>query len=125
MSFILAIDYDGTLFEGSYPDKGNPKQDIIDKVKKFQKAGAEIILWTCRGGEPLKEAVGRCKEVGLEFDAINENAPSNMEWIEGEREKGQEFCDPKIFAHFYVDDRASNLDIFLGIDIEKTCAIYE
>jgi len=123
--FILAIDFDGTLFSGSYPDKGNPKQDIINKVKEFKSTGkCEIVLWTCRGGESLKEAVERCKEVGLEFDAINDNAPSNMEWIEGERANGQEFCDKKIFAHFYVDDRAANLDIFLGIDVEKTCALY-
>jgi hypothetical protein len=119
--FILAVDYDGTLFEGSYPDKGEPKQDIIAKVKQFQDAGAEIVLWTCRGGNPLKEAVTRCKEVGLEFDAINDNAPSNLEWIESERADGQEFCNPKIFANFYVDDRAANLDYFLEIDAEKTC----
>ena len=122
MAFILAVDYDGTLFEGSYPDKGAPKQDIIYKVKEFQNHGAEIVLWTCRGGKPLQEAVDRCmEEVGLEFDAINDNAPSNREWIEGERANGQEFCDKKIFANFYVDDRAKNLDIFLRIDVEKTC----
>ena len=125
MKFILAVDFDGTIFEGSYPDKGEPKQDIINKVKEFQKNGAEIVLWTCRGGEPLKEAVERCKEIGLEFDAINDNAPSNMEWIKGEQANGQDFCNPKIFANFYVDDRAGNLDIFLGIDVEKTIALCE
>jgi len=121
MSFILAVDYDGTLFEGSYPEKGAPKQDIIDKVKKFKEHGAELVLWTCRGGDALKEAVERCEGVGLIFDAINDNAPANLEWIEEERNNGQEFCERKIFAHFYVDDRASNLDTFLGIDAEKTC----
>jgi len=125
MAFILAVDFDGTLFEGSYPEKGDPKQDIIDKVKQFKEEGAEIILWTCRGGDPLKEAVERCKEVGLEFDAVNDNAPSNLEWINSERAGGQEFCDKKIFAHFYVDDRALNLDTFLDIDVEKTYEIYK
>jgi len=120
MPFILACDYDGTLFEGSYPDKGDPKQDVINKVKEFKKYGAEIVLWTCRGGQPLQEAVERCKEeADLEFDAVNHNAPSNQEWIDSERANGQEFCDRKIFAHFYVDDRAANLDIFLGIDVKK------
>ena len=37
MSFILACDYDGTLFANSWPEKGKPKQDIIDKVKEFKK----------------------------------------------------------------------------------------
>ena len=125
MPFILACDFDGTLFTGSYPNKGAPKKDIIDKVKQFKEHGAEIVLWTCRGGDPLQEAIDRCKEEGLEFDAHNANAPSNKEWIEGEQAKGQPFCEPKIFADFYVDDRAGNLDIFLGIDVEKTCELYK
>jgi len=125
MTFILAVDFDGTLFKGSYPEHGAPKQDIIDKVKQFKKYGAEIVLWTCRGGDPLKEALQRCKDAGLEFDAVNDNAPCNMDWIQEERDKGQEFCDKKIFAHFYVDDRAMNLDIFLKINAKETCELHQ
>ena len=35
MPFKIAVDYDGTLFEGSWPEKGAPNQDVIDKVKGF------------------------------------------------------------------------------------------
>lgn len=32
MAFILAVDFDGTLFSGSYPEQGEPKHDIINKL---------------------------------------------------------------------------------------------
>lgn len=125
MPFILAVDYDGTLFTGSYPEKGPPNQKIIDKVKKFIECGAEVVLWTCRDKEVLKEAVERCKEAGLEFVAINDNAPSNKTYMEEEAKKGNIFATRKIYADFYLDDKAYNLDYFLTIDVEKTCKSFE
>ena len=121
MPFILAVDYDGTLFEGSWPDLGDPKEDVIAKVKKFKDAGSEIVLWTCREGVSLKEALERCKEVGLEFDSVNENSPSQKEYMEQRKEEGEIFATRKIFANFYLDDRAHNIDFFLKINAEATC----
>ena len=125
MPFRLAIDYDGTLFQGSWPQKGAPKWDIIDKVKEFKEHGAEIILWTCREDKSLKEAVERCKEVGLEFDAINENSKSQKEYLESKAAQGEIFATRKIFADFYVGDDAMNLQIFLSINVPETCQRFE
>jgi len=125
MSFILSVDYDGTLFEGSWPEKGDPKQDVIDKVKLFRKNGAEIALWTCREGISLKEALVRCKEVGLEFDSINQNTPSQVKYMADRMAEGEEFSTRKIFADFYLDDRSYNIELFLRIDVESTCARYK
>ena len=59
-----------------------------------------MILWTCRCGEDLTAAVEWCRERGLEFDYINENVPENVEkWGNDSR---------KIFAHEYIDDKATN-----------------
>jgi ribonucleotide monophosphatase NagD (HAD superfamily) len=124
MPFILAIDYDGTLFTKSYPEKGEPIQKVIDKVKEFKKYGAEICLWTCREDISLKEAVERCKEVGLEFDAINDNAPSQKEYMKKKLEEGEIFATRKIFADFYLDDKSHNLEFFLKIDARATCESY-
>jgi len=123
MAFILSVDFDGTLVEGSYPEKGAFKTNIIDKVKEFATTGqCEIVLWTCREGKALEEAVSRCKEVGLTFDAINNNSPTAARWIENETKKsGDTFAGRKIYADFYVDDKAMNLDVFLKINIEETC----
>ena len=123
MPFMLAVDYDDTLFEGPYPKKGKPKWDIVNKVKQFIQCGAEVVLWTCREGSSLAEAVKRCKdELGLEFVGINENAPTAKKWISDEKRKsGDVFAATKIYADFYLDDKSNNLDIFLAIDVEKTC----
>jgi hypothetical protein len=125
MSFILAVDYDGTLFRGSFPEKGEPRQDIIDKVKEFKKWGAECVLWTCREENSLAEATKRCEEFGLEFDAINENAPSQLEYMKKMAAQGEIFATRKIFADFYVDDRAHNEEYFLKIDAKATCENYK
>ena len=122
MPFILAIDFDDTLFEGSFPDIGEPKQDVIDKVKEFKNTGTcEIVLWTCREGKSLEEAVARCKEVGLEFDAVNANAPSQLKYMKEQEKKGESLALHKIFANFYLDDRSYNIDFFLKIDAKSTC----
>ena len=125
MPFILACDFDDTLFSGSYPEKGEPIQEIIDKVKEFIENGAEVVLWTCREGKTLEEAVARCKEVGLEFAAINENSPSQVEYLEEEKFKGNVFATRKIFADFYLDDKSHNLDFFLTIKAKETCEAFK
>lgn len=122
MPFILSVDYDGTMFEDSYPIRGAIKKDVVDKVKEFKDAGAEIVLWTCREGNSLEEALERIEnETDLEFDAINENAPSQLEYMKEGLKNGEIFATRKIFANFYLDDRAKNIDFFLAIDANATC----
>jgi len=122
MPFLIATDYDGTIFEGSWPEEGDPKQDVIDKLKAFKEEGAEIALWTCREGVSLEEAMKRCAEVGLEFDAVNENTPSQLAYMKKKVEEGEVFATRKIFADIYVDDRApGSIDYFLDIDVKATC----
>jgi len=31
MPFILSVDFDGTIFTNTFPEKGEPQQEIIDK----------------------------------------------------------------------------------------------
>jgi hypothetical protein len=69
---IIAVDFDGTLSAGEYPNI-IPNWKIIAKAKLERWSGARLILWTCREGKDLKEAVDACHSWGLEFDAINEN----------------------------------------------------
>lgn len=97
---IIAVDFDGTLFEDNYPNVGAPIWETINRAKEEQANGACLILWTCRYGEELERAVQACKEVGLEFEAVNENAPFLRDkWGEDTR---------KIGAAEYWDDRAVN-----------------
>jgi hypothetical protein len=126
MAFILAIDYDGTLFEDAFPAHGNPKTDVIEKAKEFQNHGAEVILWTCRDAGALQEAIERCKEYGLTFDTVNSNSPTQAKYMQKMLAHDQVFATRKIFADLYVDDRSpGSIEFFLKIDVEKTCKKYE
>ena len=97
-SKIIAVDFDGTLCISKYPQIVAPRTEIINDLLKEQKAGAKIILWTCREGAYLTEAIRWCYEQGIVFDSINENLPEEIgKW--GTRPR-------KIAADEYWDDRA-------------------
>ena len=99
---IIAVDFDGTLFEQmeekDWPTPGAPRQAVINYVLEQQRQGARLILWTNRTGRPLGIAVQKCHEYGIEFDAINANLPEMIEKYDND-------C-RKIFADEYIDDRA-------------------
>ena len=97
---IIAVDFDGTLCENDYPNIGKPNNDLINHLKRVQSKGDKLILWTCRAGKKLNDAVDWCKEKGLIFDAVNENLPEIVEEFGSDTRK--------IFANEYIDDKASN-----------------
>lgn len=57
MNRIIAVDFDGTLCHGNWPDVGKPNWKLIDKLLKLQGEGNKIILWTCREGDALLKAI--------------------------------------------------------------------
>lgn len=95
---IIAVDFDGTLCTNAYPRIGIAREAIIQSVKDAKADGCAIILWTCRTGKELQEAIQWSAEHGVVFDAINSNLPSHIAKY-GEDSR-------KIFAHVYLDDRA-------------------
>lgn len=98
---IIAVDFDDTLAKAGekYPEIGEPTYllNSLIELRKILKEHLQIILWTCRDGEDLQMAIDYCKELGLEFDAINEDVPATLKW----KPKT-----PKPFAHIYIDDRS-------------------
>lgn len=97
---IAAIDFDGTLCEFKYPDIGEPNEALIQYLIHTKSQGTKLILWTCRSGQELTNAVEWCKERGLEFDAVNANLLDITEKM------GFKDDSRKIFADLYVDDKA-------------------
>lgn len=100
-SRIVAVDFDGTLAKTRFPEIIEPIGRNIEYCKWLQAHGAILILWTCRRGEDLRDAVEWCEDHGLVFDYINENTPENIAQYGGEDTR-------KIFAHEYIDDKATN-----------------
>lgn len=95
---IYAVDFDGTLCRGSrYPTIGVPNYYLIEFLKERRNQGDIVILWTCREGNLLEDAVSWCKKYGLEFDYINANTEQNKKTFGND-------C-RKIFANYYIDDR--------------------
>lgn len=98
MSRVIAVDFDGTLCKDCYPAIGQPNMRLIRSLIGNRKSGDKLILWTCREGKHLQEAVDWCKEYGLEFDAVNENVPELKE---------KYGTDPrKVGCNLMIDDKA-------------------
>ena len=96
---IIAVDFDGTLCRDCYPKIGEANEGLIRKLKELRARGDRLILWTCRRGEQLEEALFFCLVRGLVFDAVNENLPETIETFGGDSRK--------IFADLYIDDRCA------------------
>ena len=95
---IVAVDFDGTLCIDCYPKIGTPNLYLIQILKGLREQGKQVILWTCRCGEQLDEAVNWCEGFGLTFDAVNQNLPEIIEQYGTDSRK--------IFADVYLDDKA-------------------
>ena len=93
---IIAVDFDGTLAYGTYPQIEKPNLKLIHWLKEQKKNGCKLILWTMREDENLERAVKFCSAYELEFDAINDNLES-MKKTYGNNPR-------KIFCDYYIDD---------------------
>ncbi len=95
---IIAVDFDGTIVEDKYPEIGAFRPGAVETLKKLKKEGYLLVLWTCRTGKHLAQAVNVCATAGIRFDAINANPRSEIVKYNG--------SDPrKVGASVYVDDR--------------------
>lgn len=111
---IVAIDFDGTLCTEAFPSIGEPIYETINLVKALQQAGVKTILWTCREGQVLDDAVKWCAEHGLLFDAVNDNLPEiKEEWRKSVR---------KVYCDFYIDDKTLN-PLREELDFEGICTL--
>ncbi|MBB6130754.1 BT0820 family HAD-type phosphatase [Mucilaginibacter lappiensis] len=92
---IIAVDFDGTIVEHKYPSIGKSIPFALDTLKQLQNEHHQLILWTVREGELLKEAVDYCESNGLRFYAHNANFP----------EEDRSTATRKLKADMFIDDR--------------------
>lgn len=105
---IIAVDFDGTLADTDATQIYGVNKELVAQLVLLRQKGNKVILWTCREGERLNDAIEFCRKYGLEFDAVNDNLP---------RYKALGLNPRKIFANIYIDDAASGVDEFMK-DIE-------
>lgn len=99
LPYIIAVDFDGTLVEDKFPEIGRPNDNLWAWMKEQQNNGAKIILWTCRDGKNLEDAVAysvMC--MGFNFDAVNCNVQETRHLFNNDTRKA--------YANIYIDDKA-------------------
>lgn len=101
---IIAVDFDGTLCQDRYPEIGAPQTGAVEGMRRLKAEGHYLIIWTCRTGGLLLEAINWLLEHGIPFDRVNDHNPDNVR-LYGEG-------GPKVYADVYIDDR--NLGGFVG-----------
>ena len=98
---IFAVDFDGTIVRNEFPKIGEELIVAMDGVKPtevmiaLQGQGDKIIIWTCRCGRYLVEAIQWLEERGVYPDGVN----CNLIGTPG-------FGIPKIVADVYIDDKS-------------------
>ena len=92
----IAVDFDGTLCKDAWPGIGEANILLIDFLIRWRGQGNKVILWTCREGKQLSDAVAWCSAHGLFFDAVNENLRERIDYYHNDSRK--------IGADYYIDD---------------------
>ena len=103
---IIAVDFDGTLCEEKYPDIGEPNVELINMLCEMHTKGHELILWTCRSGTLLDNAIEWCRLHGLVFDTYNTNLPRVIEKYKGRDSR-------KITYDILIDDKNTSPKQFI------------
>ena len=101
---ILAVDFDGTIARSSFPDILGNNRMPVKCCANCTKRGHYIIIWTCRSGKNLLDAINWLLEHNIPFDRVNDHCPENIKRYG----KGS----GKIYANIYIDDK--NLGGFPG-----------
>jgi uncharacterized HAD superfamily protein len=96
MRKIYAVDIDGTITKSNaWTDKqvisAKPNQKLIDKINALYEKRNVIILYTCRGDSVI---------------------PATRYWLKKHRVKYHSLNNNKLWADFYVDDKAVSPDNF-------------
>jgi len=95
---IIAIDFDGTIVENEYPEIGKERPFAIDTLKMLMADRHRLVLWTCREGRLLDDAIAWCRERGVEFYAVNRDYPEET------ADHNPNFT-RKLKADIFIDDR--------------------
>jgi len=97
----ICVDFDGTIVDHKAPGMGEPVPGALDWIRRLQKQGAKIILFTMRSDRPqhgnrLGQATDYLEEKGITLFGVNKN-PDQDSWTSS----------PKAFGHLYIDDSAA------------------
>lgn len=99
--WVIAVDFDGTI--STEPDMGKPlvlQENCREVLSVLHDQGARLILWTCRTGKALEEAMQFLHDEDMLylFDVINDQLPEiNAKYAPDVARK--------VGADIYIDDK--------------------
>ena len=89
---VIAIDFDGTITKNyKFPNIIGELREGCKEAIDYIRQNNKVVLWTCRSGKYLTEAVEFLKANGIEVDGVNTDIYAKT--------------DRKIIADIYIDDR--------------------
>ena len=94
---IIAVDFDGTLHAGRWPDIGCPAPYVKSVMRQLKDDGHYLIIWTCREGVQQTDMVNWLLEQDIPFDRVNAHNPDSIK-LYGSNSR-------KVYAHMYIDDK--------------------
>lgn len=94
---IVAVDFDGTICEASYPEVGKERHKAKKYINKLYNEGYGIVINTCRTNESACAAIKFLKNRDIKYHYFNTNFPHLIE------QYGTD-C-RKISADVYIDDK--------------------
>lgn len=107
---LVGIDFDNTLVENEYPKIGKLKTRMLEIIgneqDKYGKENVDFILWTCRRGKELENAIEFIKENKLPIKYFNESHPQALEYFNVVDKIPAKTR--KIFTNVLYDDRTRN-----------------
>lgn len=89
----ILVDFDDTLKTFNVTAQ-EYCDEILETLKECQKYGAEVMLYTCRDGKKLHDALDYCEQRDLFFDKINPCYPFQPD------------MSAKPFCNILLDDKA-------------------
>lgn len=95
---IIAIDFDGVMHRGElekFPSIGAPFPYAKEVISELYKDNY-IIIWTCREGGNLIDAINWLLSFDIPFDRVNDNCPENCKKYRNNSRK--------VYADLYIDD---------------------
>lgn len=96
-TFILAIDFDGTIATDSFPQVGILRKDADTIIRKLYEDGHDVIINTCRTGKYEGLAEHFLKKHKIPYHFINSNLPRVIDFYKQD-------C-RKVSADYYIDNR--------------------
>ncbi len=116
---FICVDFDGTIVDHRFPDIGDPVPGAIKWMKRLNKYGAKLILYTMRSDSKmfktaLTDAKGYLLDNGVELYAVNNN-PTQEDWT----------TSPKVHANIYVDDSAFGCPLIHPKGFNRPCVDWE